>query len=392
MLKMTGGRIATAIAFMIVLCGGSGTASAAAPLIAAGGGHTCAVLPTGSAQCWGDGASGQLGNGAMSDSAVPVGVLGLAGASAIATGAAHSCATLADGRVECWGNNYAGQLGDGTLGNRASPVEVAGIFNAISVSAGDAFSCALLRTGRVVCWGDDADGQVGNGHVSERPRRTPVFVRGLAHAVQISSGGSHSCALVANGRVKCWGDDPHSQLGYVTDHAVTIRGVVGARDVAAGGGAIPGNLAENDSQHTCAVVRRGRLLCWGDNRAGQLGSGSTAQTKSPVRVRGVSGATQVAAGVQHSCAIVAGGGLVCWGDNRVGELGNGSVAKHSAPVAVAGVAGALGLATGGNLGSAHSCALFGGPLVECWGDNHFGQLGDGSTERRLTPVTALISG
>ena len=384
-------RIAAAgliAALSALLCS---SALAAAPRLAAGGGHSCAVLATGVAECWGDNGSGQLGDGTTDDRATPVAVQGIASAAAIAAGDGHSCAALSDGRVECWGNNYSGQLGDGTRTNRASPVEVHGIASAISVSAGDQFSCALLSTGRAKCWGVDFDGQLGNGQTSERSQRTPVLVRGLAHALAISSSGSHSCALLGNGQVKCWGSDPYGQLGYTTPRAVTIRGVSGATAVAAGGGAMPGNLAENDSEYSCAVVHAGRILCWGDNRSGQLGSGSTRATRSPVRVRGVRGASQISAGVQHACAILGSGEVDCWGDNRAGELGNGSIARYSAPVAVTGVSGATGVAAGGNFGSAHSCVILGGSAVDCWGDNHFGQLGDGSTAQRSSPVPALLS-
>lgn len=392
MLRKVRGQIAAVgllVALALGLCGGALAATGGAPRLAAGGGHTCVVMVDGTAQCWGDNGSGQLGDATTIDRAAPVAVQGLVSASAIATGAAHSCAALSNGHVECWGNNYAGQLGDGTLRNSSTPVGVHGIGSAVSVSAADQFSCALLRNGKAKCWGYDADGQLGNTRTSERPQRTPVLVRGLAHAVQISSAGNHSCALLASGLVKCWGSDPYSQLGYETPRAVRIRGIAGATAVAAGGGGIPGNLAENDSEYSCAVVEGGRIRCWGDNRAGQLGDGSRRASRSPVLVTGVQGATDVAAGVQHACAIVAGGNVVCWGDDRAGELGNGSVARYSAPVAVDGVTGAIGLAAGGNFGSAHSCVLLSTTAVECWGDNHFGQLGDGSTVQSSSPVTAL---
>jgi alpha-tubulin suppressor-like RCC1 family protein len=385
-------RLVTQLRFtllaMVVLAAFCATAHGSR--IAAGGGHTCAVLPNGSVSCWGDGASGQLGSGAMVDSDTPVTVIGLSGASEIATGNAHSCAALADGRVECWGNDSSAQLGDGSTHNSSLPVAVRGITTATAVSAGSVFSCALLASGRVKCWGSDYNGEVGNGESSERLQRVPVFVSGLTHAVAITSSSGHSCALLANGLVKCWGSDPYGQLGYETPRAITMKGVTGATAVAAGGGAIPDKIAENDSEFTCAVVRHGRVLCWGDDRAGQLGAGDTRASRAPIEVAGVSGATQIAAGVQHACVTERGGVVQCWGDDRAGEVGDGSIGRRSAPTVVTGLTAATEVTAGGNFGSAHSCAVLADSSVKCWGNNRYGQLGDGTTTGSPEPVTALL--
>lgn len=390
MSRLMGISVAALVASTLGLCAVA-EAAPAPPRLAAGGGHTCAVIGNGTAQCWGNDGSGQLGDGLRIDRATPAPVPGLMGASAIATGAAHTCVALVDGRVECWGDNRYGQLGDGTLRRRLSPVEVRGVVSAVSVSAADHFSCALLGSGRVKCWGNNANGELGNGQTSLRRHGTPVLVQGLYQAVQISSAGNHSCALLASGKVKCWGSDPYGQLGYATPRAVTIRGIVGATAVASGGGAMRGNILENHSEFSCAVVAGGRIRCWGDNRSGQLGTAGIREAVSPVLVRGMRGATEVVAGVEHACAIFNGGSLACWGDNRAGELGTGSASRSSPPVAVGGISGVTGLAAGGNFDNAHSCALLSSAQIQCWGDNHYGQLGDGSTAQHLAPVPALLA-
>jgi alpha-tubulin suppressor-like RCC1 family protein len=263
---------------------------------------------------------------------------------------------------------------------------VRGIVSAVGIAAGDGFSCALLSIGKVKCWGRGSDGQLGDG--SERTRTAPALVRGLTGAVQISASGDHACAVVASGSVECWGSDPYGQLGDVADRPMLISGIAGATAVAAGGGAIPDKIAENDSAYTCAIVGSGQVWCWGDDRAGQLGDGTTTISATPVRVSGVEGATQLTAGVQHACALSA-GGIECWGDDRAGELGDGSASAHSTAVPVIGLSGAEGVAAGGNFGSAHTCAVLERFAVECWGNNRFGQLGDGTTMRRSRPTRVL---
>lgn len=382
------------IAFLVTVVLGASFAAAQAAYgetgsLAAGGGHTCAVLAGEAVACWGDGGSGQLGDGSTVSSATPVLVQGLTGAKAIATGDAQSCAALADGRVECWGDNRSGQLGDGSRHGSPLPVGVRGITSATAVSAGDQFSCALLSSGRAKCWGNNYDGELGDGLTSD-PSPVPVFVRGLTHAVEITSSGGHSCALLTDGDVKCWGSDPYGQLGDAMPRAVKMRGVSGATSVAAGGGGIPGNSAENVSEFTCVVVRQGGVLCWGDDRSGQLGDGGGRRaSRSPIRVARISGATAVSAGVQHACAIVRGGMVKCWGADQAGEIGNGSIRPRSFAMAVTGLTGVTDVVAGGNFGSAHSCALL-ADSVECWGDNRYGQLGTGTTTGASQPVQVLL--
>ena len=347
--------VALTAALLLAASGGVAQAASPGPRLVAGGGHTCAILAAGHVKCWGDNGSGQLGDGTTIDRTAPARVRGIAHAVAIAAGDGHSCAAIANGHVECWGNDYSGQLGNGARHNRSRPVSVRGIADAVGIAAGDGFSCALLSAGSVKCWGRGADGQLGDE--SGRSHTTPVLVRRLTGALQISAAGSHACALVSGGSVECWGSDPYGQLGDVASQPIPISGIAGATAVAAGGGAIPDKIAENNSEYSCAIVDSGQVWCWGDNRAGQLGDGTTTTSATPVRVSGVEGATQLTAGVQHACALVNTGAIECWGDDRAGELGDGSVLGHSTAVPAAGLSGAIGVAAGGNFGSAHTCAL-----------------------------------
>ncbi|MBX3313773.1 MAG: hypothetical protein KF906_05575 [Actinobacteria bacterium] len=143
--------------------------------ITAGGGHTCALLTNGTAKCWGYNYDGRVGDGTTTNRLTPTTVTGLTGATAItAGGGGHSCALLTNGTAKCWGNNGSGQLGDGTTTNRLTPTTVTGLTGATAITPGGGHSCALLTNGTAKCWGNNVDGQLGDGTTTNR--LTPVTV------------------------------------------------------------------------------------------------------------------------------------------------------------------------------------------------------------------------
>ncbi len=364
--------------------------------VAVGRDHTCALTMGGGVKCWGYNGFGQLGDGTTTDHATPVAVSGLAsGVSALAAGDGHTCALTTDSRVKCWGYNYSNQLGDGTTTNRAVPVDVSGLASGVSaIAAGYSHTCALTADGGVKCWGNNGFGQLGDGTTTDRA--TPVDVSGLASGVSaIAAGGSyngsHTCALTTGGGVKCWGRNDYGQLGdgtttnYTTP--VDVSGLAsGISAIVAGG------------YHTCALTAGGGVKCWGDNRFGQLGDGTTTDRATPVAVNGLAnGVRAVTVGGSHTCALMTGGGVKCWGHNNSGQLGDGTTGNiRTTPVDVGGLArGVLALAAGGSYYGGHTCALTAGGGVKCWGDNYFGQLGDGTTGNICTTpvdVSGLASG
>lgn len=350
--------------------------------IATGFNHTCALKSDATVWCWGDNSYGQLGDGTNTDRNTPVAVLGLpSGITAIATGGsvatAHTCALKSGVGVWCWGDNYYGQLGDGTNTDRKTPTAVLNSPSGVAIiAAGYEHTCVLTNAGAVQCWGRNKYGNLGDGTTTNRS--TPVAVVGLGTGVTaIMLGSDHACARKTGGAAWCWGHNDNGQLGDATTTdrytPVAVTSLSSAVTALAGGG-----------KHTCAIKSGGAVQCWGNNEYGQLGDGTITARYSPTPVPGLtSGVTNIAAGGNHVCAISSGGALQCWGYNDDGQLGDGITKDHHTPVAVINLFNDVTAIAAKNF---HTCAIRSGGAVQCWGDNEYGQLGDGTTTNRVTPV------
>jgi alpha-tubulin suppressor-like RCC1 family protein len=283
------------------------------------------------------------------------------------------------GGVKCWGDNYYGQLGNGATVLRPTPVDVSGLGSGIIVvSAGSVHTCALTSEGGVKCWGDNGSGQLGDGTTIDR--HTPVDVSGLSSGVvAISAGGYHTCALTSGGGMKCWGRNSFGQLGDGT----YTKGLT-PTDVSGLSSGI--NSISAGDNHTCALTSDGAVKCWGWNSSGQLGNGTTTDQNTPTGVFGLdNGITAISVGYQHTCALTIGGGVKCWGRNRFGQLGDGTIQRKTKPVNVCGLSGVTDISAGGE----HTCALTSDGAVKCWGYNINGQLGNGTTTNRNTPTDVI---
>ena len=317
----------------------------------------------------------------------------------------------------------------GQLAAAAPDAEIATLLaSATSVVVGSYHTCALTADGGVKCWGDNRYGALGDGTTANRA--TPGDVSGLAGGVTaIATGYYHTCALMDafhGGGVKCWGYNSAGQLGdgsftdsatpvlvdgsendgvtalaagYGHTCALTTGGVVkcwGPRNYASTPGDVNGlpsgvlALAAG-GYHTCALMdalQGGGVKCWGYNTDGQLGDGTFIDSATPVDVVGSENdeVTALAAGGSHTCALTMGGGVKCWGSNHFGQLGDGTTNWRPTPVLVLGLpsGGVTAIAAGG--GGDHTCALMTGGGVKCWGANGAGQLGDGTPTDRTTPV------
>lgn len=320
---------------------------------------------------------------------------------AISAGERHTCAVVTNGTVRCWGDNYYGQLGNTTnngVDDRAnpSPRRVVGLTDVVQVVTGDRHSCALLGDGTVSCWGNNFYAQLGNttnlGLHNANPTPTPVA--GLSDVTQITTGLHHMCALSGDGSVSCWGLNNFGQLGNDLNPGgsnrnptpTPVAGLSAATQITSG------------YHHSCALLDDGTSACWGSNELGQLGnattSGDSSSNHSPLAVEGLSEVIEVTAGGNHGCAVLDGGSVSCWGNNFYGQLGNssdvGTNSPHPAATTVAGLSDVTQLA--GGYGS--SCALLGDETVSCWGINVYGQLGNPTNNGTIlsNPTPAPISG
>ncbi len=348
-----------------------------APRVALGGTHSCALALDDTVFCWGRGDHGELGDGAFYDAppnglAAPVAVSGLVGATAITSGLYHSCALLAaDDSIVCWGGGNDGQLGDDVFHTQdagvAAPQAVA-LDDVAQVAAGGNHTCALLGDGTVQCWGDNLFGQLGDG--SQNKSATPLVVPGLSDVVRLAVGKFQSCALMAAGTVQCWGSGGvNAQAGTSISLLVPtpIDGVVGATALAAG----------ND--FTCALVAGGAVQCWGEGDVGQLGNGlENDSNTTPVSVPGLSGIVQLSAGGRHACALGGDQSVWCWGDGEFGQLGDG-VFHNGFPYYVPQAVSAQVLTDVVEVacGETHTCVRNGQDQIVCVGSGSYGQLGDG---------------
>jgi alpha-tubulin suppressor-like RCC1 family protein len=275
-------------------------------------------------------------------------------------------------------------LTDGGTASATRHFTVAVPVTATSIAAGQLHSCALMSGGAVKCWGWNDFGQLGNGTTTSSS--VPVDVSGLSSGVTaITAGELHSCALTTGGAVKCWGSNSYGQLGNgtTTNSAVPldVSGLSSGVTAISAGG-----------NHTCALTSVGGAKCWGGNHVGQLGNGTSISSFTPVDVSGLSsGVTAIAAGSLHSCALTSGGAVKCWGENLWGQLGNGTNTPSAVPVDVSGLSSGV---TAIGVGRYHSCAVISTGALKCWGYNFYGQLGNGTTTNSAVPVdvSGLSSG
>lgn len=314
---------------------------------------------------------------------------------ALAIGRDDTCAIYARGLLRCWGRNLDGVHGMGDAAGKMRSSPPLGYINpgigrsVLSAAIGASHICAILDDNSLKCWGDSGSGQLGYNATTRltAPAAAAVAVGAGRSVTVVAAGSAHTCVVLDNGGVKCWGDNDFGQLGY----GDTIsRSLPPDATVDLGPGRSAKDLALTDLT-TCAILDDGSVKCWGLNSYGQLGVGDKVpRTAPPIETLNFGAGLTVSklsnGGRWSFCAILSDGSVKCWGYNAFGQLGDGTVAGRMVPTAVnASVGFPLQLA----LGPYHTCARYTGGIVKCWGSLTEGELGLGLS---ATPSTKCSDG
>lgn len=360
--------------------------------LVAGDAHVCALSASGTVSCWGRNSDGQLGYGhteAIGDDeyAGADGVVDVGGTVvSLSAGARHTCAIVDDGSVACWGFGGDLALGHGnshpeTIGDDETPSEagssiIYGVDAFVQLAAGGRHTCVLYQAGLIKCWGTSDVGALGYGYNQTSTGGWLGMVPTGDSASVVVAGSDHTCAIVGNGAVRCWGKAESIGTGG-TENIGDDEFPSGLAPLPIGGVAI--GLAAG-AQHTCALGIQGDVRCWGNGSDGRLGYGTTADhfnamEVGPIHLGGM--AVQIAAGTNHTCALLLEGNVRCWGAGSDGALGYGngrSVGDDEAP-AIAGDVELSEPAVQVVAGDGFTCALLASGAVSCWGRSDDGQLG-----------------
>ncbi len=398
--------------------------------ITAGAGFTCVILDDGSVKCWGSNSLGQLGQGdtanrgddpgEMGDALPPINLGTGRTAKSLASGVAHTCAILDDDSLKCWGFNSFGVLGLGDgFGRGDAPGEMGDALPTVSLGTGRTAqtiglgayqTCAILDDGNLKCWGYNAWGQLGQGDTANRAdgpgemgdNLLPVNLGTGRRAVALGSGGHHTCALLDDSTVKCWGSNATGLLGLGdTNHRGDAPGEMGdaLQRVLLGTGRTVRRLTAT-YLNTCAELDDGTVKCWGGSANATLGIGPSDTRGDDASDMGdnlpafmLGSGRSIASfgsgfGYHFACALLDDARLKCWGANSYGQLGidgSSNVGDEPADMGTALEYASLGAGatvTSVGAGSHHTCALLADGRVKCWGANRFGTLGYGDEMRR----------
>ena len=409
--------------------------------VSAGYAHSCAVSTSGGVKCWGSGGNGELGNDGSTESRLGVDVVSADGQTSllddivqVAVGGddenstrdgSFSCALTSDRKVKCWGAGRFGQTGRGEdqcdqfgacprYDNVDAPaiVKVAradesdtsnprGTLTGVtSLSVGGGHACVIDKWREIICWGKKANGRLGEAPANDRDfeRHYAKRLSGTKGALQLSAGRDHTCALMYDGTVRCWGKGDDGRLGNGTASDSTSLATVQKGDdttnstlgdimqVAAGG------------EHSCALDENGEVWCWGktaNKRLGYTPSSTETHITRAKKVAGLSGIVQLSAGGAHTCALNASGEVQCWGKGTEGQLGNNGTSDSHSAVTVKAASGnsAADLSSVAWLdaGRDHTCAVLTSGQARCWGKGANGRLGDNATSNRSYAVSVKVA-
>lgn len=322
--------------------------------------ETPAHPTSGTLACWGVNDAGQLGDGTTNARLWATAHRFEVGkVTEMALGEKHSCGVFDQKSIACWGDGSRGQLGV-SYASSLIPVKTSDEgAPSLSVAVGGGHTCVRAGDGRKIrCFGANDEGQLGSPEEWSTDAAIRAFALGAAHTcAAYGKSDSSSEMVLCRGRVVAAPREP-------------LLGSVIVKALAAGG------------DHTCALLEDRTLRCWGKNDAGQLGDGTTIDAPVPVFVVGLHDVAEVATGFRHTCALLWNGTVACWGDNRRHQLSSGTTDDQSVPKVVVGLVGGREIVAAGD----GTCVRLDGGYVRCWGANERGQLGDGTTVEHTVPV------
>lgn len=413
------------------------TLSVIAPAkIVSGNYNSCVIFSDGSLKCWGEAGSGQLLSGGTADRGDAANEMGINNpfvnvgtgltVKDLDIGGGHMCAILSNDKVKCWGLNNYGQLGLGDILNKGDGAGESGDSlpyvdlgtgrTAKKIAAGTSHSCAILDNNQLKCWGRNNSGQLGLGDTTSRGTTSgqmgdslPVIALGVGkYAKEISAGGAHTCAILNDDTMKCWGANAAGQLLIGSTSA---RGD-GANEM--GDFLVAGNLGTSvyatsvlaGTTNNCAILNTGAIKCWGNGTSGKLGIGSTATIgDAPGELGNALVASNMGTGLtvlaasqddsgSHTCSILSNDTVKCWGLGTNGALGLGnSNTIGDAGGEMGDLLPAVDLGSGVyadqiSLGIYHACVLTDDKRVKCFGRATSGALGNASTTNHLGDAPA----
>jgi len=347
--------------------------------VSTGVNHSCAITTNGVLKCWGNNTYGALGDGTLIHKASPTIILSGTNFVEVAVGENHSCAITSAGQLRCWGQNSYGQVGhsSSSTANVLTPtiVDSSSTYTRIKTRANH--TCGITSSGVLKCWGYNFFSQIGNNSTTNQ--MLPLVVDSGTSYSSIAVGEQHTCGVTSAGSLKCFGQNTNGQIGNNTTSTSVGSPTIIDQDVV--------YSAQNNYQlgaHTCLLLNNSQLKCWGNNGQGQLGISNIGQTYVPQLSLATTNFKYVSAANNSTCAIATDGSPYCMGENSFGQLGLGSTSN---PVTTPAQPLSLSNIEVISLSARHGCAIDSNNKLFCWGKNEIGRIGNGENTIYLSPTT-----